>query len=522
MSMKFTRRETLAGLGGVSLAALSAGAPDFALAQAPKITRGGRVTFMRESDASSLDPLLGNATTIQRKVYNVFVESLLVQTKAGEFEPWLAESYQVTDGGKTITFKIRKGVVFHDGTPMDGEAVAFNLKRLIDPNFKAYPRQYVSELKAVDLIDPDTVRLTLSLPSVLMLPMMASEAGAMMSPKALREMGKEIERMPVATGPFKVVGRTTGEITLDRFDKYWRMGADGQRLPYLDGVKIVINPDSAVRLLQMKSGTAQMSEGMFPKDVPSIEADKSLKFTDAKLGAAFVLNFNVTRPPFDNIELRKALTHSIDREALMKVMSRGTGEILRGIEPSHSWLYDERVVGHKFDVAAAKAAWAKSGYSGPVVFTIQLRDDDQQVATILQQMWKQAGIDVRLESLERGAFNEKTLSTRTYHITLSRSPLVRPDVHVQYVFAYSRNGSTNYSGFKNEEIHGLVDQAQVQLDNVKRKELYVKIQQLVIENYYQSFLFWNPGRDILAANLFGVKYDASTVWSYEDLWLQKA
>jgi peptide/nickel transport system substrate-binding protein len=516
MGSGLTRRQALAA-AGAGFATMHLGMlPAFAQ-QGGAIKRGGQMTIMLELDTSSLDPLFGNATTIQRKFYNIYAESLLLQDRNG-FQPWLAESYELQDGGKTIIFKLRRGVTFTDGTPFNADAAKINLDRLVDPALKPYPKQYVRELKSIDKIDDYTIKLNLSSPSVLMLPSMAGEPGMMISPVQIKEKSADIARMPIGTGPFKIVSRTTGETVAEKNPNYWQKGADGKPLPYLDGIKVIVNGNATVRLLQVQSGAAQLADPVSAKDFDRVKSNPALQLLDAQLGGAFVISFNMMKGPTTNIDLRKAMALAIDRQALVKVISQGQGVVLTGLEPPHSWVYDPSLKGHPYDPAGAKAALAKSGFTGSLTLTIQQREDDALIAQIIQQMYKAIGLDMKIETLERLAFVEKVLSAKEFDFVLTASPLQRPDMHTQYTFSYSRNATTNYSGFKDEEIFDLVDKALVELDRAKRKPIYVKIQQLVLDKYIQTFLLWNPRRQVASSKLKGIRYEGSDIWLYDQMW----
>ena len=510
--MRWTRRQAVAGLAMAGFGIARSG-----LAQADAPRRGGTLTVMVSLDVKSLDPLFGNSG-VDRKVFNLYAECLLFQDEKGELQPWLAERWEVADGGRTATFFLRKDVVFQDGTQFDAAAAKFNLDRLLDPKTVPYPRQFVREFQAVEVIDDHTVRAHLASPSVMFLPMMAAEAGAMMSPAAIRAKGEAFGRSPVGSGPFRVVSRGSDEIVTERNEKYWRNGADGKPLPYLDGVRVVINPNSAVRLLQLESGSAQLGDPVSAKDFARVRASAKVTLLDAPLGAAYVISFNVTRPPLDNIDLRRALSLAIDREAFVKVITLGYGVALKGIEPPQSWVYDATLRGHVYDPEAARAAYAKSGHSGPLTLTIVQRDPDTQIAEMMQQMYRHIGIELRIEAMERLAYFEKVLAFKT-DLSMAQTPLQRQDVDTQYTLSYSRTASSNFGGVKDEELFSLCDQAHVDLDRPSRKALYVRIQQLILDKYYLTYLLWNPTREVAARQLKGVRHDGTNIWLYDQMWL---
>jgi len=223
-------------------------------AQAPQ--RGGTLTVAVDLEPASLDPAFSNAST-DRRVYNLFAENLLQQDDTGAFRPMLAEGWDYTPDRRSVTFRLRKGIRFHDCTEFDAAAVKFNLERVADPANNARARQYLLDLASVDLVDAHTARVNLKQPSGGFLAVLALEAGSMLSPAAIRSMGAELARKPVGTGPFKVVSWTSGRVEAERFDGYWRDGADGRKLPYLDKVVVRVIANTAVKPVQLKAGGIQ-------------------------------------------------------------------------------------------------------------------------------------------------------------------------------------------------------------------------------------------------------------------------
>jgi peptide/nickel transport system substrate-binding protein len=514
--MKMTRRQALAGVAGMGLLATTS---RMAWAAGGEIKRGGKLAIVLEVDVKSLDPLMGNVTVIDRHVYNLFAESLLQQDEKGELKPWLAETWKVENGGKTITFKLRDGMTFHDGTPVNAEAAKFCLERVIDPKVANQNKQYVTAMKSVDVIDPLTIKVNLDSPQASFLAMMANEPGIVVSPTALKERGDAFARAPIGSGPFMIKQRETGHVLAVRNEKYWRKAPDGKPLPYLDEIDMTVNPDSSVRLLSVLSGTAQLCEAVGTNSFDRAKASKDAHLVDFDLGAAFVTSFNTTRKPFDNIDARKAGAMALDREAMVKIVTGGNGVALKGIEPPASWVYDDKLRGHTFDPEQAKALFKKSGVSGPITLLLIQRDPDKQIAEMMQAMLGEAGFKVELAALERTAFLER-VKKMDYDIALTKSlPMQRPDPHIQYAFAYSRVATFNYPGMKDEDIFNLTDQAAVELDQQKRKALYVQIQQMVLDRYYQSFLLWNPTREVASNKLNNIVHDATGIWRYEEMWL---
>jgi len=524
--MRRTKRALVSGLNRRQLAAaLLVGAAGLGAWTGPAgaqnaPVRGGTLNIMVERDVKSLDPLFGNSVSIDRKVYNLFAESLLLTDGTGKILPNLAESFQYEDGGKVIVFKIRQGVTFQDGTKFDAAAVKANLDRLLDPNWNVPLKTYVADLKSVEVVDPFTVKVTLSQPAAPFISMMAAEPGTIVSPTALKERGEEFGRRPVGTGPFVIVSRTNNEIVAKRYENYWRKGADGKPLPYLDEVKLLVNPSESVRLLQLRSGAAHLTDAVSPRSVVQVKDAPTLKvLDDARLGLTRLLNFNVTKPPFDNIELRKAVAMSIHRVAMGNALSPGTGVALVGVEPPGSRMYDASLKGHGFDQQKAKEAFAKLNLKEPLTLSVIQRDYDIQIAQLIQSMLKDVGVEVKVEVLERQAWITKVFAYN-YEFSISQDTLQRPDPDQYYANNYSRKAANNYAGFKNDAVFDSIDKARVELDWDKRKAIYGTILQQVLDNYYQTPLYWSPMAEIASTKVQGIRREGTMVWLYDEMWLK--
>lgn len=512
------RRRSATALLGATFALATLAIPiDAVRAQAPQ--RGGTLTVAVDLEPASLDPAYSNASS-DRKVYNLFIENLIQQDVKGVFGPMLAESWEYAADRKSITFKLRKGVRFHDGTEFDAAAVKFNLDRIVDPAANTRAKQYMGDYASTDIIDASTVRVNLKQPSGAFLSVLALEAGSMLSPTAIRAMGQEFGRKPVGTGPFKVMSWTSGRVEVERFDGYWRDGADGRKLPYLDKAVVRVISNTAVKIVELKAGGIQIGDSVQVKDYDQIERDPNLMLDDTILGIQQYMAFNVTRPPFDNADLRKAVALAINRPVIERVVSRGQGVVSQGLKPPTSLAYGKDIKGHTLDVAAAKAAYAKSGHKGPITLVVIQRDPDTQIAQMLQAMLKEAGIELKIEVLERQAWLDKVLG-KTYQVGILRASIPRPDPDLTFSNFYGKNARQNYSGFQNERIDTLIDVARRESDPEARRKAYAEIQQILIDNYAETYFFFRPNKEVLRREVQDFRREFAGTWLYADVWLKR-
>jgi peptide/nickel transport system substrate-binding protein len=470
-------------------------------------------------EPASLDPAFSNAST-DRRVYNFYVENLLYQDEKGKFLPALAESWDYAPDRKSITFRLRRGVKFHDGTDFDAAAVKFNFDRIADPQVNARARQLFTDYASADVVDAGTVRVNLKQPSGAFLTILALEPGSILSPTAIRNMGADFGRKPVATGPFKVVSWTGGRIEVERFDGYWRDGADGKKLPYLDRAIVRVISNTAVKIVELKAGSVQIGDAIQVKDFDQVERDPNLELRETIQGIQQYMAFNVTRPPFDNADLRRAVALAINRPTIERVISRGQGVVTAGLEPPTSLAYDPGIKGPGYDVAGAKAAYQKSGHKGPLTLVVIQRDPDTQIAQIVQAMLKEAGIEMRVEVLERQAWLDKVLG-KTYQFGILRYSAPLPDPDLGFSRFYGKNALQNYSGFQNTRIDELVGVARAETDIEKRRTYYAEIQQILLDNNAETYFFFRPNRQVVRREVQNFREEFNGTWLYADMWLKR-
>lgn len=513
--MNRTRSRGFAPLAVGLVACLAFAAP----ALANDVKRGGTLQVSVDLEPSSLDPIFGNAST-DRRFFNLYTENLVYQDGNGEFQPMLATSWQLSEDGKSIVFHLRDDVVFHDGTPFNAEAVKFNLDRAIDPEVNSRAMSYLENLDSTDVLDEFTVRVNLKEPSAAFMSTLGIQPGSMMSPTAVRERGQDFHRQPVGTGPFVLKSWTSNRIEAERFDDYWGRGPDGEQLPYLDGVVARVISNTAVKIVEVRGGSLHLGDTIQVRDYEQIERDAEVDLVDTIQGTTQYMAFNVTRPPFDDMNLRAAVAHAINREALERAVSRGEGVVLNGIKPPTSLAYSADVVGHSYDPDKAREFLAASGHSGTMTLSVIQRDPDTQLAQMIQSMLSEVGIELRIEVLERQAWLDKVLG-RTFELGILRATLPLPDPDISFSNYWSRHARQDFSGINSPVLHELVEKARVQPDPESRRAVYAEAQQYINDNYYQTYFFWRPASEVKRKELQGVVTEYDGAWRYATMWLDQ-
>lgn len=243
------------------------------------------------------------------------IETLLRNDAQGQLVPWLATGWKIGDDKASVTFTLRQGVKFHDGADFNADAVKFNMD-----TFRASAQAELKAVTSIDVIDPYTVKLTLSQWQTSFLSNFAWAPGRMISPTAIKTHDDQwLLTHPVGTGPFQFVSFVTNsKLTYKKFDGYWQKGK-----PYLDGIEISMLTDYTVALMSFKSGEADISGAVLPAQVDDLKtAGYTVSFSPA---AAQGLAGDSANPdsPFAKLQVRQALGHAIDMDALNKMIGFG-------------------------------------------------------------------------------------------------------------------------------------------------------------------------------------------------------
>jgi peptide/nickel transport system substrate-binding protein len=453
-------------------------------------------------DPTTLDPAQSSSIT-DRVAFAAFCDKLIDLDEKLAYTPQLATAWMWGADGLSLTLKLREGVVFHDGTPFDAEAVRFNLERYKTASY-SFRKTELKPLRAVTVVDGHTVRLDLSEPYVPLLAQLADRSGMMVSPKAVRELGDKFGTHPTCAGPYRFVEWVAQDrIVFDRFEQYWQKGAVG-----IDRVVYLPIPDDTVRLANLRAGGLQIIERVAPTDVPTLRSDARVRLAAAPSVGYRVLSINTNKGPASDTplgtsaKLREAFELSLDREAINQVAFDGAFIPSNQPEPPGSPFYDNALPVPPRDLARAKAILVASGKDKvPVTLLISTDPLDGRVAQIIQAMAGEAGFDVKIEITE-GATLLGRLKTGDYQMAL----LIwsgRPDPDANIAMWVACDGFINWGAFCDPKLDDILERARSVADVDERAKLYAQAAAVYLAARPYIFLYhlkWYWG---LAARLDG-------------------
>jgi peptide/nickel transport system substrate-binding protein len=459
----------------------ASGAPTASAAAQP--TYGGTITFALENDVSNLDPRL-SGLFVDRNIHYAMYDSLVRVNTKGEIIPWLAEKWTTSTDGKTITFNLRQGVKYHDGSAFDAASVKWNIDR-----YKTTGSSRTGDLAAVasvDVVDTYTVKFNLSAAFAPLLAALVDRAGMMVSQKVVDAMGADFTLKPfkAGTGPFILTEAVKNDhYTLEKNPDWWGKDAKGNKLPFLD--KIIVKPilDGDVRLTNLRTGQAQVLNAVAGKDVPTVKADPTLTYIET---GSFSWNSMIPNEAagfvFNEKRYVKAVAMAIDRQEILdKGPAQGVGIAGWGpISPAHSAFDPNFKPWPKADPEGAKKLIAEVGK--PLEFELLVSSGDAailQTAQLIQAQLEKAGIKANIKTQ---LFNDiVTLQQAKKHLGMTLigwSGRLDPDGNTyDFVVTGKTNNDSSYS---NPKVDELMNQQRVESDPAKRNQLLKQAQQIYV------------------------------------------
>ena len=312
---------------------LTTGAPSLP-AQSPSTLVVGLVAEPVGLDPAQVTDL--NSSRVGRRV----VETLVAfADESTQIVPGLAESWTIAKDGLTYTFKLRKGVTFHDGTPFNAEAVKFSIERQINPEHPAnklgkYPfaAYFFGNVKAVEPMDDSTVRFVLKEPRASFLAILVAPAASIVSPTAAMKSGQDYTVSPVGTGPFKFASWDRGQrVVLEKNPSYWRHPVRIDRVIFRP-----VTEDQA-RLTELLTGGLDLIVGTPPDFVAQLENHPKVTLQKQVGAHVWYLGLNNTKKPFDDKRVRQALNYAVNKDAIVRDVLKGTGSVSKGPVLPGTW-----------------------------------------------------------------------------------------------------------------------------------------------------------------------------------------
>lgn len=480
-------------------------------------SKGDALVEASIGDASRLLPILASDSSSGEIVGLVF-NGLLKYNERLEIVGDLAQNWQVTDSGLTLTFSLRPDVRWHDGKPLNAQDVRFTYERLIDP---AVATPFSSAYELVDsfeVLDERTVRVRYREPFAPALEswMMGIIPQHLLAGEDLNTTG--FLRHPIGTGPYRFKRWKSGElIELTANEDYF------EHAPYISRYLYRIIPDQATLFLELLTGNidlAGLSPLQYDRQTDSLYLRQHYrKFRYPSFGFAYV-GYNLQDPRFSDILVRRAFELAIDKQAIVDGVLYGLGKVATGPYPQESWAYDPQVQikgrnPQQAQQLLAEAGWADRDGDGivekdgkPFQFTLLTNQGNEvrrQAAELIQRHLKEIGVDVKIRILEWSSFVHEFIDKRRFEAVLLAWSLSRdPDLYDIFHSSKTKTGEYNFVSYNNPEVDRLLVEGRKTFDQETRRAIYHRIHRILAEEQPYTFLYVADALPILHGRFEGV------------------
>ncbi|MBI4276902.1 MAG: ABC transporter substrate-binding protein [Armatimonadetes bacterium] len=426
------------------------------------------------SDVQNFDP--AHFATDDYVAMNVFSGLVRYKTHALAVEPDLAGRWEVSKDGKVYTFYLRQNAEWQKGYgKITAQDIKFHFDRLKNPATRSRYRTVLDILERTDVVDDYTVRMTLKGPYSDFLPaILAWRPGWVVGKKIVDELGTRLSLEPVASGAYEVVSRRPRqEIVFRAHEKYFR-GA-----PQIKNARFIVIPNENTAALALQKDEINLMIVRGVQAYLSLRADPNIGMVVTPVAGWRGLVFNVTRKPLDDVRVRRALHHAIDRKSLLQdvLHSFGTLDGTGSPIPPLVWGHIGDVPKFDYNPEQARRMIQEAGATGARLrLVFRPIGDDPAVVTVLQQMFRRAGIEVVLEQLEDAAYQRRR-SSGDYDMLLEGPTRVAPDQFLTWMEGREYPGGANSSGYNGAD--DLIARQRVEVDLGKRRLLLAEIQKKI-------------------------------------------
>lgn len=403
--------------------------------------------------------------------------------------PDLAESWDQPDP-LTIIFHLREAK-FHDGTVATSEDVKFTFDAIIDPDFGAPNRPLFSAIESVDAPDPSTVIFHLTAPSPAL---MAFLPWVGIMSRAYTEANPDtVATSPLGTGPYRFVSTIPqAETVLEAFDDYWG------GTPAFRQLKFRTIPENTTRTVEVQTGNVDIATAVAFSDVEFLRSDSNIYIVEVPPNGFSYFGFNLSNPVLQDLRIRQALAHAVDREAINLIVYEGLASNATGPVIPDSWGYEPDVTTYDYDPELARQLLAEAGHEQGLTLTMMSSNlpEHTQIATILKDQFEEVGVQVEVTSNEFTVFTEHVLAGDYGDIILmfGWGQQMDPLQHIYRQF-YSPNqppNGYNFVFYTNEEVDALLEVANTTIDVPSRQEAISQIQKILADDLPYVYLFNVP------------------------------
>jgi peptide/nickel transport system permease protein/peptide/nickel transport system substrate-binding protein len=472
--LEFDRRTILTLLAGTAAAGIGGGRA-FA-----RDGEGGILKVASNVNLSTLDPATGRSGYDHSYLYTMFDTLFEWDFEKLTPKPGLAVKWEQPDD-RTLILDLAEGVVFHDGAPLDAEAVKFNLIRA-KTDERSNIKADLASVDSIEVIGPLRVKLSLNAPNSALVLILSDRAGMMSSPKALQKFGVDSDRNPVGCGAYKFVSFSDNDkLIVTKNDKYWR-----KERQTLDGIEFSIISELATGLRTVMSGQNNFINALPPQQKTLISRSDKVGSVVSPTQFVNIIYLHCGRPPFDNLKVRQALNYAIDRNAFVGLTDVNVAEPTCGVLPKQHWAYDEQAAKrYPYDPDRARALLKEAGLAGGVDINLIGTPDQRAVQRqeVLIEQTRKVGFRLRFRQLQVPDATAAYMGPEHSGDGYLQQWTGRPDPSLTLNLLFAKNSYFNAGKADPAEGRLEAQQESVATSNLEQRKIALaKLQRIISDN----------------------------------------
>lgn len=475
--------------------------------------RGGVLNFARYDGSKLIDPIYADRNPDIWMVGSLFDTLLRSSPDGNSVVAGLAESHEMSDDGLSVTLTLQEGLQFSDGAPLTGDDVIFSLNRARNPDLSPWAGLLgsIDNVSASDL----TVTISLKAPDPTILSMLATFNTAIVSKSVFEaaDGANDQEKSAsifaaggagVGSGPFYLSGFEQGSsMSFSANPNYWKMGADGKALPYVDGVEFQIIPDDATRILKLQAGEVDAAEFIPFSRVAELEADPSINMNLYPSTRIIYSPINTrearadgTPNPLADVRVRQAINYATNKDALIGLVLQGAGKPMTSpLMAAATQLSSDLGPLYGYDMEKAKALIADAGVAPgtKITFTTLAGSaDDSTIFAALQQMWAPLGIALEVEQVDGATRGAKNRSGEFDIHTYGWVNDVNDPSQVVGWLGHTPTAKAVGTGWESPEFNSLFEASATEINAETRADQYAQMQKLYADSAPLLFMYETP------------------------------
>jgi peptide/nickel transport system substrate-binding protein len=430
--------------------------------------------------------------------------------------PWLAEQLS-WENPQQVLMQLREGVTFHDGSTFDADSVKFQIDWIRAPTSKTWDVSWLAPLDSVEVVDKHKLRWKFKTPWANFAGVVSNVPGYVMSAKALQADVEKYDSHPEGTGPYIVEEASPGNfLKLKRNPNWWfAKASNNPDMPYFDGILVTVIPDPAVRLANLRAGKIDVLT-LEKSQYAGVKNDAEFSVYRIPGNHVNALRFNTTKGVFQDVRLRKAVSHAIDRQALIVGTQFGLARLASCMYPADHWCHNPNLKPVTYDPDLSKRLLSEAGYGEGLTVRGYYNNTSmgQTIAEAVKSMLAKVGVNWQVDVLAPAAVASR-MQALDYDLAEGGWVFIY-DPDLMATGLYHPDGGFNFGRTKNEAAIALIEAGRKEVDREKRRSIYWQLENVLLDSFEDAWLWWEETAIAYRQAVQGLDYEGFL--KYKEAW----